>query len=115
MTETKFTKGPWSINLNNKLHSVYAKRPEYETRPWMLDHLFSVATMVEGSEQERIANATLIAAAPEMYDELAKVGAVINEFLYAKGDDRAVLRNDLKESVGKIKTLLAKARGEEEG
>ena len=68
MTETKFTKGPWSINLNDKRHSVYAKRPGYETRPWMLDHLFSVATTVEGSEQERIANAALIAASPEMYE-----------------------------------------------
>ena len=102
MTEPKFTKRPW--------HTIGCKVVDKDG--------FTVAKCgytLDKTEEEAEANAVLMAAAPEMYDELAEVGAVINEFLYAKGDDRAVLRNDLKESVGKIETLLAKARGEEEG
>jgi len=98
MNETKFTKGPWSIEYDqwNSLEQprdvwacIIAPDPN-DAVPWFVANVLCCA--------ESSANASLIAAAPEMYEALDFVSAH--------------LTNDPLAAHERIRAALAKARGE---
>lgn len=103
MSETKFTPGPWRAGRNPAMatvldgHEGKAIYPKDSYR-----HIAWANVFDEDGEfcmDEALANAALIAAAPEMYamlSDLATCGAIVNSYYTAR-----------------IQTLLAKARGEE--
>ena len=103
MSETKFTPGPWSV----RKHGYPIITDDAKNR-WIAT-IHSV-----GPENEvREANAHLIAATPDMYEELECAKDVFrfyqshHEF---KGGTEKAIRN--KEIADRIDRLLAKARGE---
>ena len=96
MSETKFTKGPWK----RKDNFVYS--PMFDED----DTLFvSIAVACTGIAPA-IANANLIAAAPDMYEALTGVCAICEDRMQCEiehGDEHC-----------KFTEALRKARGEEE-
>lgn len=92
MNEAKFTKGEWVIEVGCSQAFV--------TTDNKFIHEGNVDISL-GYREERIANAHLIAAAPEMYEMLDKLG----EYLEVSGPTGFNLSVD-------IKCLLEKARGE---
>ncbi|AUS01382.1 hypothetical protein NVP1284A_55 [Vibrio phage 1.284.A._10N.286.55.A5] len=91
MSETKFTKGEWVVDYDNNSSCEW-----YYTGPAKVEYSYR-ASAIEYSEA--LANAHLIAAAPEMYELLDSLYVHL-DFI---GDER--YKNN-------IKNLLAKARGE---
>jgi len=87
VSDTKFTKGPWEVDNGARIYcddltgSIVAEACGFE--------------FVSRCKEEEIANAHLIAAAPEMY-------AMLDDLRQYVGD----------ESREEIEELLAKARGE---
>ena len=94
MTETKFTKGPWLIKMNK---TFYGEEfiGIYDTQ----DRLTASAYM-------HIANANLIAAAPDMYEALE---CACDQYCIGYAGDSLVECEDCI-----IRKALCKARGEEE-
>lgn len=90
MSETKFTKGNWPVEYDNcdrgscEWYCVGPAKVEFSYRSTKLE------------EAEALANANLIAAAPEMYEILEYIS-----------------ENPSETNVIAIRKLLAKARGEE--
>ena len=97
MKMTKFTKGPWYLKARylGKAYTVYAKDPMTEYGEQCLA-LISRNRIQENDE--KLANANLIAAAPDMYEILEDV---LN--------DTHVLPSYLNKQIEKA---LKKARGE---
>ena len=98
---TKFTKGPWSVGRSVKT-MVFAD-----------DGLDLVADCTAGefARDVEIANAALIAAAPELYEALD----MLMLYFTSANDvpvDRATIRGD-DECVRRAFDALKKARGEE--
>ena len=102
MSETKFTPGPWRASVSEPpgqylIHAAFS--------PWVLTYV------VEGNDGKfpMEANAALIAAAPDLYRELA---ALIPRFKaavrYAGNDDETA-----EASVAMAVAALAKARGDQ--
>lgn len=92
MTEPKFTPGPWEAYTERYYSAVYADSGNVEV-------CYCDTQMEDDDNHTVAANATLIAAAPEMYDMLdmlASCGCISNGIYTAA-----------------IRKLLAKARGEE--
>ena len=87
MSETKFTKGEWSVEIGCSQAFV--------TKDNKFIHESNVDVAL-GNRDERVANAHLIAAAPEMYEMLKRLSAK---------------QWDASEEE-EIENLLAKARGE---
>jgi len=94
MSEPKFTSGPWIVR---------------ENEPWVIakdygdmKSVFHVNHPAEPSETQ-MANAHLIAAAPELYEALDDLRAEL--FLHAEG-------NYFRPLLDKAEAALAKARGE---
>lgn len=100
MNEPKFTKGPWyaySHDFKDCLDEYYTEWGVSSSKTKR-----SICTMLGvDSEDEINANASLIAAAPEMYDLLLDI---VTD--YQCMPNPAVMAN-------KIETVLKKARGEE--
>lgn len=96
MTETKFTPGPWKwVKSNDHDWSSYDLSPGILTKDTADGTPF-------GDEIDK-ANAHLIAAAPELYEKLAKIRGWIN--VDAEGPWG-------KRFYAEVDALLAKARGE---
>ena len=99
MSETKFTPGPWSVEqpMDFELAIVEAGKPAHEWR--------FIATCMFPDEngdipkKEVIANAHLIAAAPDLYAWLERCLAMVDHGAGPPNWDG-------------IRTALAKARGE---
>ena len=95
MSNPKFTPGPWSFSVlsrdRNKLGTLYAGDDDDQ-----IDIADFCMDWVDEFKEEEIANARLIAKAPEMYEML---------------DNLARKLFDTKESK-EIRALLAAARGE---
>lgn len=89
MTEPKFTPGPWRKSFT----TVDCGRGRYINQIWWKHK--------DVAEAE--ANAALIAAAPEMYTELARIEDILED-----SEDCGEI------SLDRIKTVLRKARGESE-
>ncbi|MBB5704327.1 hypothetical protein FHS76_004244 [Ochrobactrum daejeonense] len=94
MTETKFTPGPWM---------AWQPRGD-ESVPVRTDGLgITIAYVHQGAITNAQANAHLIAAAPELYEKLAKIRGWTN--IDAEGAWG-------KRFYAEVDALLAKARGE---
>lgn len=91
--ETQFTKGKWSIGCGNYPSIIEVNIPGRLSIPMV----FTATDLTCGDSQEIIANAHLIAAAPDMYE-------MLNDIL---------CNYEVDEEVDKrIEKVLAKARGE---
>lgn len=135
MSEPKFTPGPWFINQR---HSIVRIR-ENETDQWRRQHPFCVATMVDGDSEIEEANANLIAASPELYDNeeknltllktILKCYEDVEKLMLIDKDVQAAIQNetikgimmpevmhliteDLKTRITETERVLAKARGD---
>jgi hypothetical protein len=111
-TETNFTPGPWESGTIQRHEDIYGDgkpipvwsdcvvRPEGQ-----FPHGLWVADCGMSTDPERIANAHLIAAAPDLYAALAECFRFLHETLGYDDDDD----ND---PLALAKKALAKARGE---
>ena len=107
MTEPKFTKGPWLIKMNK---TFYGEEfiGIYDTQ----DRLTASAYM-------HIANANLIAAAPDMYEALEEVSFLVCATCskyerYCESGNRLLAEMPCNICESKVFKALRKARGEEE-
>ena len=105
MSEANFTKGEWFIekeaNWNDDCWAISVKR-DYDDS---IHHCFAEVVYKMEHEDRNVeleANAHLIAAAPEMYEELQEVSNWLNTQL------------GMGEWHKDIEKLLAKARGEQD-
>ncbi len=118
MSETKFTPGPWESGINQKggYSNGMVVRPagQFPHGEWIAD-------CGDKYDNERIANAELIAAAPDLYAELQKsveqmlIGLTAVQKLVEKSGAAEVLSKVEKEMMTQIRNVnaaLAKARGE---
>lgn len=96
--KTKFTPGPWKMAANSVQTAINTE--DNEKHIAMVNYNQRYMT-----ENEHYANATLIAAAPELYNVLQE--AVDEEEAYNSGKRVYALWFE------KAKAVLAKARGEE--
>ncbi len=96
MSEAKFTKGPWKITESKLQNKIIIEGDNYV-----------ISDVNDPTMNEDIANAHLIAAAPEMYEALLYLIPLIKE-LHNITDHKLKLDNVAYE----INLLLAKARGE---
>ena len=99
MSEIKFTPGPWLI-AGESATFVYALGPE-GTNVFWCD--VQAAGRERASRDELIANAHLIAAAPELYEALESARTWVDECGAQAG---------LQAILDEIDAALAKARGE---
>ncbi len=98
--KTKFTPGPWKVShqINGKRHVVRNDRQPGE---------FPLCLLPEGRiESERMANAKLIAAAPELYQALELLLVECDAHLDYVDDENMLVR------VNEARAALSKARGE---
>ena len=114
MSETKFTRGPWFIKASEEIRSPYSVNVS-STRITILDapggqyqsrHV--IAQVAKGNGRGE-ANASLIAAAPEMYYALKHYFDLIQR----ANDGDAVSEQKIFEQSADIEKVLKKARGEE--
>lgn len=107
MSEAKFTKGPWEVFTEDSWHGrinydeVVIGMDSYIEDPsnYYCSHKI-VIDGVETSDKEGMANAHLIAAAPEMYELLNSI------------HEWSIIHGEIGVFDKEIDNLLAKARGE---
>jgi hypothetical protein len=92
--ETKFTKGPWSARIDKDLYSEVGRNGDPQS--FISSHRNEYSGVTKDCA---VANAHLIAAAPEMYEMLAEL---LNDSRLVYGDDYDA-----------VEKLLSKARGEQ--
>ncbi|MGB1281192.1 MAG: hypothetical protein ACPG5V_14630 [Vibrio cyclitrophicus] len=106
MSEAKFTKGEWIVYVESddfgrqSYDEIVIGMASYNDDPYGHYCMHKVVIEDEETSEEALANAHLIAAAPDIYEYLEG----LYQNLCSIGDD--------SETVDEIKTLLAKARGE---
>ncbi len=110
MTEAKFTKGPWVL-----IDGQFSSEVEITTENRQENSKGKICEMdiYFGGEHgiEQPANAHLIASAPEMYEMLKKMQAV----MYHLSNEQGLIdskRDACRDDFSTINGLLAKARGE---
>lgn len=91
MSEAKFTKGPWG-------RTTFANG---QPRVYRIGRDYKEADIAHTHGSDDVANADLIAAAPEMYEAMQE---------FVNRVDRGEVRSTA--TYNKFKTILAKARGE---
>lgn len=102
MSETKWTKGPWS--LGDKCKHTHGREVLHDNNePGSISMVLARAYARPCWEAEGEANARLIAASPELYEALANVVAEYDE------EDNG---RTLRWAVDSARDVLAKARGE---
>ena len=107
MTETKFTKGPWDIG-RVPIQSRGGSNTCLKIGPFVACIYDDYRQRERGiTEQEIVANADLIAAAPKLYETVEDLLDVIS---WPGGDGYEVDAN--RPNVRKAEAVLAKARGE---
>lgn len=114
MAEAKFTKGEWFIekdaNWNDDCWAISVKR-DYDDS---IHHCFAEVTYKMEHEVRNIeleANAHLIAAAPEMYEEIEReYSALLHEIQNCINPEKVKILRTVADRKSKI---LAKARGEQ--
>lgn len=102
MSETKFTPGPWFAHDDHPQHACYHIAPA----DYWHDEL---ATIYSPGDPEADANASLIAAAPELYEALA---ALDEAYCRAGGDLTREERFEDRKRLINARAALAKARGQ---
>jgi len=104
MSETKFTPGPLETDFFNvEDYGVYMVRDSLNQAVCQCFTQYPFAGKPGISDDEAEGNAFLFRAAPEMYEELARIEDVLED-----SEDCGEI------SLDRIKTVLRKARGEEE-
>ena len=119
----KWTEGPWvvdgdgdnievlAITVNGHLHHAMTISNQIPIGDYAGSGVATVVWPVEDDRlelrKELIANADLIAAAPELYEALEKAIKVIDEDEHCQEGDRS-------EEIALYSAILAKARGEVE-
>lgn len=118
MNEPKFSQGPW-YPVQEREHDE--TQHGYFLPKWKVyDHKKAWPIASLGStwptEEEEDANAFLIAASPDMYDELEKTASFLRFVAkWIEGQHGVIaIGESLKYKAEIIDKLLAKARGEEE-
>ena len=98
---SKYTKGPWEVMFEISTPFIGKKTT---TGFIAISHVYSVT----GNEEERIANAQLISAAPELLEACKKF-----EKIWTTSEDHVDLIKNLIDSgfVKEIKQAIAKAEG----
>ena len=95
--------------------------PDFTPGPWVVDvwglGIFSrsgdcsIVDLAEAnSDKEKIANARLIAAAPDMYEATVSLWHILNFLLAIVPDE---LKKDLPEKIANVEKLLNRIHGEE--
>ena len=97
MSETKFTKGPWVVSEHEDEVSVFMGEAVDSPHEYNCSDVWVCDSYWSENDETAIANANLIAAAPEMYQMLKKLVEP-----YGMEDF----------SHEEVENLLAKARGE---
>lgn len=100
----KHTPGPWKIHDKQQVFDQLAIGP---------NEFFSAAKALGFDKPEMIANANLIAVAPEMYAEIDMLIRGYHNYMRAelkKTDDAS--REQLDVFIGRLEFVLAKVRGE---
>tara|TARA_B100000678_G_scaffold211521_1_gene179081 strand:- start:318 stop:647 length:330 start_codon:yes stop_codon:yes gene_type:complete len=108
MSETKFTPGPWFAHDDHPQHACYHIAPA----DYWHDEL---ATIYSPGDPEADANASLIAAAPELYEALAAFERVVDLWLPADSEVDVEHYGEAEALAGLRRTMvdaLAKARGQ---
>jgi hypothetical protein len=108
MSETKHTPGPWRIE-NDGDDIFVIGRPEWKCTRFGIEGDWDVATITEMHEDnkpETIANAHLIAAAPELYDALKYVIGIFEHYADTPEEINAI---------GLALNVLGTAEGDEGG
>ena len=108
MSEAKHTPGPWEFGPSHSstgLAGQLVVRPagEFPHGEWVAD----VGSMYD---DHRVANARLIAAAPELLEALKEVTMVLDRIFDV--EDRTPEPNSIS---GRARAAIAKATGQEEG
>jgi len=115
MSEAKFTPGPWYSFDNKSLNGTYWIGPS---------SFFSIAEVRNGAEDEEyggdkaeLANAHLIAAAPDLYEALEIAVANLRCATVCsdadEDDEEAIqLRDAWKRDIDRCREALSRARGE---
>lgn len=112
MSETKFTPGPWHVQKG--FNTIFTTSdPAKQT-----GITIAIAKVLDdqvGSQSECNANASLIAAAPDLYEALKEV--LLAERLGTRPPETAMQAEEkldrIKYAVNKAEAALAKARGEQ--
>ena len=71
---SKHTPGPWELDVENEEDAV--RRFVVNARQFTIGE-WQIADMIDGDDETRRANARLIAAAPDMLDELKSILEVL--------------------------------------
>ena len=94
-----FTPGPWAVG--NKALDVFSRSADC-----------SIADMAAAnSNEELLANARLIAAAPDMYEATVSLWHLLNFFRAVFPED---MHKDLPEKISNVEKLLARIDGNSE-
>lgn len=113
MSKEKFTKGPWQVvfaagfdaEIGVGMDSYLKDESDFYT-----NHLWTCEVQSEDADDECLANAALIAAAPEMYGMLEYVKRSFE--LMVELEVVKCAKDKLEVDIAAIESLLAKARGE---
>lgn len=106
MSDKRFTPGPWVAELND---TPYAELPE----TWTIDSDSGGICTVDCPEDDRAANALLIAAAPDLLaaaETALKLPGLVNAVKEVPLGTQLHKANDaLADAIGSIRTAIAKA------
>ena len=100
MSGEKFTKGEWVVYLDDDSEQIVIGADSYNKDPSEYFSCHKMMVDCDVDDEEAVANAHLIAAAPDMYEKLKEILEYIEESIGESDGTRS------------IETLLAKARGE---
>ncbi len=100
----KFTKGEWLVHVNPQRDEIFIGMDSFNKDPY--DYYTAHKVEISCVDEEAIANAHLIAAAPKMYEILKVLSGFNCPYDYMNQDEI--------EALSSIEGLLKEARGEHE-
>ena len=109
MAETRFTKGPWSIRRS--FGAAYVTDNIKGGSVALIQCLSKPSQGPRRSSSEIEANASLISAAPDLYEALEKI-VIDEENRRKKLKDNSPAAQFCDKRLGKARVALAKAKGE---
>lgn len=101
-----FTKGGWIVDVDNCCEKVVIGLESYNENP--ASYYACHKIIIDCDDEEAVANACLIAAAPKMYNMLNLIAQGIEDHI--KDSESYNNDNELKESMSVIRVLLKEAR-----
>ena len=114
MAQAKHTPGPWALGQNpaaiesGSFSNMLVVRPEGE-----FPHGLWVADCGNHYDPEHLANARLIAAAPDMLEALGQAQGLLNPLSGFVKQGNAIQRRHLDKVRDEIRAAIAKATGED--